>query len=272
MAAKNNNKENSFESRAEVQWNKNRERFYQTMDALVEIGKLFGLVINPMDGKVLSFDANNALLRLPSSNVQEQPVIDFNVIADEIADCLAKKQKEKPISVIAKLDDSIHIANNKALMESFRELWIIIFEDMLKKTNIIREISEDNTVIYKFDKNNTCQRLVDKEEKNRQEFEKKPSIVKMFLALVNTVKRIAIFYILSASLVLMSVWNMYLHYEVRELELTKKEYLILRWHSNAIPESKQFLDQLDSLVNKEGVSPVYGRGVNQIKKNSNNKK
>lgn len=48
--------------------------------------------------------------------------------------------------------------------------------------------------------------------------------------------------------------------------------MILRWHSNAIPESKIFMEQLDSFVNKEGVSPVYDRVVNQIKENNNNKK
>lgn len=266
----------TFEVTATAQWDKNRQRFLFIQNAILELAKVFGLSIDKDNGTFVSFKQEDGRWQLPQSSspntpVIQQPTIDTESLSKDIAEKVSNELhtyfQQNPIkseTVQATVDDSVHIANNKALMDRLEQDWLKGVDGMCKLANILKDIKDDGSIIYKIDKEGRKKRLVDKDEKARLEFEKKPWVIKVLLTQVNTLKKAVVFYVMAVIILVMTLWNITLHQENRELELTTKEYLILRWHVNTKPESKAFMEQLDSFVKAEGISPVYDRVVEGI--------
>lgn len=210
---------NSFEVMAAAQWNQNRNRFEYIMNVISELTKLLGLTIDPNDGSFMSYDPTKC--KLPFSIIPDSPSAKENM--EEIGKLIKQyvesglmgyfNNNKIPIRIQrerATVDESVHIANNQVLVDRMVAIHSQILRDFFAHSSIAQEIMEDNSVIYRIDKEGRKKKLIDKQEKERIEFEKKPKLVQMFITQVNTVKRILLFYLLLFALIMMTLWDLYL--------------------------------------------------------------
>ena len=265
-----------------AQWNKNRERYQFVENAIRGMAQFFGVSLDKTGG-VSGYDADLATFKPP----QPAPVAlverkNNGIDLDRLGRCIATsldigdfisldKPKIVDIRATATVDDSVHIGNNKSLMDRISQDWASLLERMCSEAEIIREIKNDGSVVYRIDKEGRKKRTVDKEEQWRIEYEKKQKWQRHFIDILQNVKHLISLYILVMALCGSLFYNYTLRKENTELTLTKKEYQILRWHANSHPTSRQFMHELDSFVQKEGISPVYDRVVESMKEDSKNK-
>ena len=262
-----------------AQWNKNRERYQFVENAIRGMAKFFGVSLDKTGG-VSGYDADLATFKPPQPAPVERNDKGWDL--DELGKSIAMsldvynlisldKPKIVDIRATATVDDSVHISNNKSLMDRISQDWASLLERMCSEAEIIREIKNDGSVVYHIDKEGRKKRTVDKEEQWRMEYEKKPKWQRHLIDILQNVKHLISLYILVMALCASLFYNYTLRKENTELTLTKKEYQILRWHANSHPASKQFMHELDSFVHKEGISPVYDRVVESMKEESKNK-
>lgn len=140
---------------------------------------------------------------------------------------------------------------------------------LMEELEIIREIKDDGSIIYRIDKEGHKKRIVDKAERYNIEFEKKPKWKKTIIYYFEFIGEKAYRAGLLAALITSLLGNCYQYWLNGDLLDTKKEYLILRWHSNCVPEDKEFMLRMDSLVSNESIDDVYKRVVEQIHRNKN---
>lgn len=140
---------------------------------------------------------------------------------------------------------------------------------LMEELEIIWETKDDDNIIYRIDKEGRKKRSIDLAELYCIESEKKPkwkqTIIRYWEFLGEKAHRVALF----AALVTSLLGNCYQYWLNDELLDTKKEYLILRWHSNCAPEDKEFMLRMDSLVSNEVIDDVYKRVVEQIHRKKN---
>lgn len=118
---------------------------------------------------------------------------------------------------------------------------------LMEELEIIKEIKDDGSIIYRIDKEGRKKRSIDLAERYRIEFEKKPkwkqAIIRYWEFLGEKAYRVALF----AALVTSLLGNCYQYWLNDELLDTKKEYFILRWHSNCAAVKYAFVPIVEAL-------------------------
>lgn len=268
-------KDSAIDLMQQAQWELNSKRFNIQMSVLEQLCQLLGISVIFDDQKGtadIAYHPETATFKLSKEKTKEQLNETGRALWQYFGDNLKKsgyKHEPQKIEAIAKVDDSVHIANNEVVMGEVKNSSDSYVTKLMKELEIIREIKDDGSIIYRIDKEGRKKRSIDLAERYRIEFEKKPkwkqTIIRYWEFLGEKAYRVA----LLAALVTSLLGNGYQYWLNDELLDTKKEYLILRWHSNCVPEDKEFMLRMDSLVSNEGIDDVYKRVVEQVHRNKN---
>lgn len=268
-------KDSAIDLMQQAQWELNSKRFNIQMCVLEQFCQLLGISVIFDDQKGtadIAYHPETATFKLAKERTDEQLKeigkalwLHFNELMQH---SYYNKEPQK-IEAIATVDNSVHIANTRVVMSEVKKCSDSYITKLMEELEIIREIKDDDSIIYRIDKEGRKKRSIDLAERYRIEFEKKPkwkqTIIRYWEFLGEKAYRVALF----AALVTSLLGNGYQYWLNDELLDTKKEYLILRWHSNCVPEDKEFMLRMDSLVSNEGIDDVYKRVVEQVHRNKN---
>lgn len=268
-------KDSTADMMQQAQWDLNSKRFNIQMNVLEQFCQLLGIsiIFDVQKGTAdIAYHPETATFKLPKKKTDEQLKETGQALWMYFMDHMEHsdyKQEPQKIEAVATVDDSVHIANNKVVMGEVKKSSDSYITKLMEELEIIREIKDDGSIIYRIDKEGRKKRSIDLAERYRIEFEKKPkwkqAIIHYWQFICEKAYRIA----LLAALVTSLLCNGYQYWLNDELLDDKKEYLILRWHSNCVPDNKEFMMRLDSLVSKEGIDDVYQRVVEQVHHNKN---
>ena len=127
MSKKNDNKTIELDGSVQAQWAKNRERHLTLMTAIQSLGSAVGITINDTDGSIAGY-----LDKVKTNVIHSMSLTDDSIekLATKVTNKIPKPSPPKIIQ--ATVDNSVHIANNQAVLDNTKQAWTTWIEQKRK--------------------------------------------------------------------------------------------------------------------------------------------